>query len=95
MDSRTDAVVAGDLFFVDPKPMPGQESPERGARLDVRLLEKGSAHGSIYAARPILVDKPFWRADLLGSADGPTGSFDPEPTTTLGSRDRSREGESS
>jgi hypothetical protein len=70
------AVVVADLYFVDPKPIPGQESPERGVRLEVRLLEKGTAPGSIYAARPILVDKPIWRADLLESVDGPPGSFD-------------------
>jgi hypothetical protein len=69
-------VVVGDLFFVDPEPIPGQESPERGVRLEVRLLEQGTAPGSIYAARPILVDKPIWRVDLLESVDGPPGSFD-------------------
>jgi hypothetical protein len=69
-------VVVGDLFFVDPEPRPGQEGPERGVRLEVRLLEKGTAPGSIYAARPILVDKPIWRADLLESVDGPPGTFD-------------------
>jgi hypothetical protein len=69
-------VVVGDLFFVDPRPLPGQESPERGVRLEVRLLEQGTAPGSIYAARPIVVDRPIWRADLLESVDGPPGSFD-------------------
>jgi hypothetical protein len=43
-------VVVGDLYFVDPKPIPGHESPERGVRLEVRFLEKGTVPGSIYAA---------------------------------------------
>ena len=34
-------VVVGDLYFVNPDPAPGQEGPERGVRLEVRLLERG------------------------------------------------------
>ncbi len=69
-------VVVSDLYFVDPDPGVGQEGAERGVRLEVRLIEQGSAEGSIYAARPISVDRPVWRADLLETADGPPGSFD-------------------
>jgi hypothetical protein len=69
-------VVIGDMYFVDPDPIPGQESPERGVRLEVRLLEQGSVDGTIYAARPIAIDRPIWRADLLESVDTPPGSFD-------------------
>lgn len=69
-------VVVGDMYFVDPDPIPGQESPERGVRLEVRLLEQGSMDGTIYAARPIAIDRPIWRADLLESVDTPPGSFD-------------------
>lgn len=69
-------VVVSDLYFVDPEPDEGQEGAERGVRLEVRLLEAGSADGSVYAARPISVDRPVWRADLLETADGPPGSFD-------------------
>ncbi|MEV5508218.1 hypothetical protein [Streptomyces orinoci] len=68
-------VVAGDLYFIDPDPIPGQEGPERGVRLEVRLLERGPLRGSIYAARPIVVDRPVWRADLLESVSGPVGSL--------------------
>ena len=32
--------------------------------------------GSIYASRPVLVDRPVWRADLLESVDGVPGSYD-------------------
>lgn len=70
-------VVLGDLYFVDPEPGPGQEGPEHGVRLEVRLLEQGSTpDGTIYASRPITVGKPIWRADLLESVAGATGSFD-------------------
>lgn len=69
-------VVLGDMYFVDPEPIPGQESPERGVRVEVRLLEQGTAEGTIYTARPIAIDRPVWRADLLESVDTPPGSFD-------------------
>jgi hypothetical protein len=69
-------VLVSDLYFVDPDPLPGQESAERGVRLEVRLLEPGELTGSIYSARPIEVGLPVWRADLLESADGPPGTLD-------------------
>jgi hypothetical protein len=69
-------VVVGDLYFVNPDPAPGQEGPERGVRLEVRLLERAALKGNVYSARPIVVDRPLWRADLLESAEGRPGSFD-------------------
>jgi hypothetical protein len=69
-------VVLGDIYFVDPRPKPGQEGAERGVRLEVRFLEPQEQDGSIYAARPILVGAPLWRLDLLESVDGDAGSFD-------------------
>jgi hypothetical protein len=69
-------VVAGDLYFVDPNPAPGQEGAERGVRLEVRVLERPPLTGSIYAAQPIVIDRPVWRADLLETVDGPPGSHD-------------------
>jgi hypothetical protein len=68
-------VVIGDIYFIDPRPREGQEGPERGVRLELRLLRPGELHGSIYSARPITIDEPVWRADLLESADGPPGSL--------------------
>ena len=68
-------VVASDLYFVDPDPGPGQEGPEQGVRVEVRLLEPGELHGSIYSARPIGVERAIWRADLLESVDHP-GTLD-------------------
>ncbi len=32
-------VLVSDLYIIDPHPLPGQESAERGVRLEVRLLE--------------------------------------------------------
>ena len=34
-------VLVSDLYFVDPKPHPGQESAEHGVRLEVRMLGQG------------------------------------------------------
>jgi hypothetical protein len=68
-------VVASDLYFVDPNPGPGQEGPEQGVRVEVRLLEPGELRGSIYSARPIAMEQAIWRADLLESVANP-GSLD-------------------
>jgi hypothetical protein len=69
-------VVVGDIYSIDPAPAKGQEGPERGVRLEVRMLEPGALTGSIYSARPISIAEPIWRADLLESADGTPGSLD-------------------
>ena len=69
-------VVAGDLYFVDPEPAPGQEGAEHGVRLEVRLLERPPLTGSVYAAQPIVIDRPVWRADLLETVAGQPGSHD-------------------
>jgi hypothetical protein len=69
-------VVASDLFFIDPDPKPGQEGAEHGVRLEVRLLERPPLTGTIYAAQPIVIDRPVWRADFLETVDGPPGSYD-------------------
>lgn len=68
-------VVASDLYFVDPTPIPGQEGAEQGVRLEVRLLDRGELQGSIYSARPIVIERPIWRADLFESVSNP-GSLD-------------------
>ena len=69
-------VVVGDLYFVDPKPRPGQEGPEHGVRLELRVLERRALKGSVYSAQPIEVGQPIWRVDLLESVEGRPGSFD-------------------
>lgn len=68
-------VVLGDIYFIDPNPGKGQEGPERGVRLEVRMLAPGELTGSIYSSRPITIAEPVWRVDLLESADGPPGSL--------------------
>ena len=69
-------VVIGDLYFIDPAPLPGQEGAERGVRLELRLLATGELKGSIYSARPIVIDRPIWRVDLLEAVAGTPGSLD-------------------
>jgi len=69
-------VAVGDLYFLDPRPGQGQEGAERGVRLEVRLLATQPTEGSVYASRPILVDRPIWRADLLESVAGGPGTWD-------------------
>jgi hypothetical protein len=68
-------VVVGDLYFLDPNPHPGQEGPEHGVRLELRVIDRGELKSSIYSAVPIGVGKPIWRVDLLESVDGKPGSF--------------------
>jgi hypothetical protein len=69
-------VVVGDLYFLDPDPHPGQEGPEHGVRLELRVFDRGELRGTIYSATPIEVGRPIWRVDLLESVDGRPGSFD-------------------
>jgi hypothetical protein len=69
-------VVVGDLYFLDPDPRPGQEGPEHGVRLELRVFDRGELKGTIYSATPIEVGQPIWRVDLLESVDGKPGSFD-------------------
>ena len=68
-------VVIGDIYFIDPQPAKGQEGPEHGVRLEVRMLAPGELTGSIYSARPISITEPVWRADLLESVEGTPGSL--------------------
>jgi hypothetical protein len=68
-------VVVGDLYFLDPQPAKGQEGPEHGVRLELRVVDKGELRGSIYSATPIEVGRPIWRVDLLESVDGKPGSY--------------------
>lgn len=69
-------VVVSDLYFADPNPGKGQEGPEHGVRLELRVLDREKLKGTIYSAQPIGVDEPVWRVDLLESVNGPPGSFD-------------------
>jgi hypothetical protein len=73
---ETLGVVVGDMFFVDPAPDEGQETPERGVRLELRLVDRAEPHGSIYAGVPISFTRPVWRVDLFGSTESPPGTLD-------------------
>jgi hypothetical protein len=68
-------IVVGDLYFLDPDPLPGQESAEHGVRLELRVFDRGELKGTIYSAMPIEVGRPIWRVDLLEAVDGTPGSF--------------------
>ncbi|MGA9490531.1 MAG: hypothetical protein WBV80_09815 [Mycobacterium sp.] len=69
-------VVVGDMFFVDPDPEEGQETPERGVRLELRVIDRGAPAGSMYAGVPITFGRPVWRVDLFGSTESPAGTLD-------------------
>jgi hypothetical protein len=69
-------VVVGDMYFVDPNPLEGQETPERGVRLELRHIDRAQPQGSIYAGVPIAFSRPVWRVDLFGSAQSPPGTLD-------------------
>ena len=69
-------IVVGDLYFLNPRPLPGQEGAERGVRVELRVLAREPLRGSVYSAQPIAVDRPLWRVDLLESVDSPPGSLD-------------------
>ncbi|WP_055399059.1 MULTISPECIES: hypothetical protein [unclassified Mycobacterium] len=73
---ETMGVVVGDMFFVDPRPLEGQETPERGVRLELRLVDRDEPQGSIYAGVPIGFNRPVWRVDLFGSTESPPGTLD-------------------
>ncbi len=70
-------VLASDLYLALPGSKAGEErSPERGVRLELRLLERGDANGSLRHARPLSVGRPLWRVDLLETVTGPARSLD-------------------
>ena len=69
-------VVVGDMYFIDPAPLAGQETPERGVRLELRLVDRAEPRGSIYAGVPITFGRPVWRVDLFGSTLSPAGTLD-------------------
>ncbi|MFK4069922.1 hypothetical protein [Streptomyces sp. NPDC029674] len=69
-------VVVSDLYFLNPNPLHGQESPECGVRLELRVFESGELPSSIYSARPITISRPLWRVDLLQDAGAAPNTFD-------------------
>lgn len=73
---ETLGVVVGDMYFINPAPPAGQETPESGVRLEIRLIDRAEPHGSIYAGVPIAFNRPVWRVDLFGSTESPPGTLD-------------------
>src|SRR5438270_12807871 len=51
------------------------DPPERGARVEVRLVADEPARGSPSAAQRVVIDQPLFRADLFDRMDGPPGNL--------------------
>ena len=51
------------------------DPPERGARLEVRLVPAEPHRGTRFAAQRIVVDEPVFRADLFDQVDSPPGNL--------------------
>ncbi len=51
------------------------QPPERGARVEVRLLVDEPRRGSRSAAQRVVIDQPVFRADLFDQVDGPPGNL--------------------
>ncbi len=52
------------------------DPPERGARVELRLLVNEPHRGSYAAAQRIVIDDPVFRADLFDLADGVPGNLE-------------------
>lgn len=77
-------VVVGDMFFVDPSPLTGQETPERGVRLELRLVDRAAPQGSIYAGIPITFARPCGGSTCSATRKAHPGRWT-APITTPGS----------
>jgi hypothetical protein len=51
------------------------DPPERGTRVEVRLLEPQSHRGSRFAAQRVVIDEPVFRADLFDQVTAPPGNL--------------------
>ncbi len=60
------------LVFPWHEPM---QPPERGARIEVRLLADEPPRGTRFAAQRVVIDQPVFRADLFDQTDGPPGNL--------------------
>jgi hypothetical protein len=60
------------LVFPWREPM---DPPERGARVEVRLLADEARRGSPSAAQRFVIDQPVFRADLFDQAGHPAGNL--------------------
>jgi hypothetical protein len=60
--------------LVGPWHEPG-DPPERGTRVEVRLLDPEPPRGSFSAAQRVVIDHPVFRADLFDRMDAPPGNL--------------------
>src|SRR3954468_19354090 len=51
------------------------EPPERGARVEVRMLADEPAPGARVPAQRVVIDEPVFRADLFDQTDAPPGNL--------------------
>ena len=51
------------------------DPPERGARIEVRLLDPEPRRGTSFAAQKVVIDQPLFRADLFDQMDKPAGNL--------------------
>lgn len=51
------------------------DPPERGARVEVRLVDQEPRRGSESAAQRVVIDRPVFRADLFDLVDEPPGNL--------------------
>jgi hypothetical protein len=51
------------------------DPPERGVRVEVRLLADEPRRGSRAAAQRVVIDQPVFRADLFDQVDGPPANL--------------------
>lgn len=51
------------------------DPPERGTRVEVRLLDDEPTRGSWSAAERVVIDQPVFRADLFDQVDKPAGNL--------------------
>jgi hypothetical protein len=67
-------VFEGTAVIVGPWHEP-MSPPERGTRVEVRLLDLEPTRGSRFAAERVVVDRPVFRADLFDTLDAPPGNL--------------------
>jgi hypothetical protein len=51
------------------------DPPERGTRVELRLLEPQPQRGSQFAAQRVVIDHPVFRADLFDQVNAPPGNL--------------------
>jgi hypothetical protein len=67
-------VFDGSAVLVGPWHEPA-DPPERGARVEVRLLGDEPPRGTFSAAQRLVIDQPLFRADLFDRVDHPAGNL--------------------